>query len=156
MEFENSPQVLAIKAESREFFYGIIDAFKGAFAAFYEWLKTVPLPAPPTMLKLFGNNKANLILFTAVNIFIIFINIKTYMLFAADKRYAVQNKERIPEKRLFGHMWAGGAPGAALAMVFKRHKTQHTSFVVNAVVLVSIQLIIYSMLLGFLGFWTFF
>lgn len=154
--FENSPQILEIKAMLREIFLAILDTVTGAFRAFYETLKNAPIPAPPTMMKLFSNNKANMILFFLLVGWFAFINIKAYTAYSADKRYAERNKERIPEKNLLGYMWAGGALGSGLSMIINRHKTQHTNFVVTAVVLVIIQLIIFSFALGFLGFWTFF
>lgn len=154
--FENSPQILALKAGLREMFFSILDTITGAFKAFYEYLKEAPIPAPPTMMKLFSNNKANLILFTVFTAYIIFINIRAYIVFAADKRYAKKNQERVPEKTLFKYMWAGGAAGSGLSMLINKHKTQHNNFVVTAAALIVVQLILFSFVLGYLGFWTFF
>lgn len=154
--FENSPQILNLKAALREIFFAILDTITGAFKAFYESLKEAPIPAPPTMMKLFSNNKANLILFMVFVIYIAFINIRAYIIFAADKRYAKRNQERIPESKLFKYMWAGGAAGSGLSMVINKHKTQHKNFVITAAVLVIVQLILFSFILGYLGFWTFF
>ena len=50
------------------------------------------------------------------------INIKTYRLFAADKRYAQNDEERIPEWRLLANMFMGGAIGGAIAMYRLHHK----------------------------------
>ncbi|MGN0164225.1 MAG: DUF1294 domain-containing protein [Candidatus Ornithomonoglobus sp.] len=154
--FENSPQILAVKAFLREIFLSILGTVRDSFTAFYEWLRHVPIPVPPTMLKLFSNNKANFLIFCAVVIYVLYINIKTFRLFAADKKYAARNTERVPERALFKHMWIGGAPGAALAMWLYRHKTQHRNFVVTALVLLFVQLLAFSFVLGFLGFWAFF
>ena len=154
--FENSPQILMIKAVLREMFFAILDTITGAFGAFYEFLKQAPIPAPPTMMKLFSNNKANLILFMVFVAYIVFINIRAYIIFAADKRYSQRNQERVPERTLFKYMWAGGAAGSGLSMVMNRHKTKHKNFVITAVTLVVIQLILFSFVLGYLGFWTFF
>lgn len=154
--FENSPVILSVKADLREAFLSILDTIKGAFASFYDWLMHVPIPVPPTMLKLFGNNKANLILFIIIITYLLYINIRTYLMFASDKKMARKNKERIPERTLFKYIWLGGAPGAAIAMVIHRHKTQHKNFVVTVTVLLFVQLLLFSFILGFLGFWTFF
>ena len=154
--FENSPPILAIKAALREMFFAILDTITGAFGAFYESLKEAPIPAPPTMMKLFSNNKANLILFTAFTAYIIFINIRAYIVFAADKRYAKRNQERVPERTLFKYMWIGGAAGSGLSMFINKHKTQHRNFVITAAVLMVIQLVLFSFVFGYLGFWTFF
>ncbi len=154
--FENSPQITEIKNVLRELFLSMGDGLKNAWLAFYDWLRNVPLPVPPTMLKLFSNNKANLIIFFVFAAYLIFINIKTFTLFAADKKHAVKKRGRIPESRLFRHMWLGGAPGAGLAMLFCRHKTHHKNFTVTVIVLLAVQLVLFSFILGFLGFWTFF
>ena len=154
--FENSPQIVAVKNVLREMFLSILETVGDAFRAFYEWLKAVPLPVPPPMLKLFSNNKANFILFSLVVAYLLFINIKAYVLFAVDKKNAIKKKERIPERTLFNHMWMGGAVGSALAMFLLRHKTQHRNFTVTVMILLFVQLLIFSFILGFLGFWTFF
>lgn len=154
--FENSPQIVAAKDFLREFFTSMLDVISGSFKAFYEWLKNVPLPVPPTVLKLFSNNKANFFLFIIFVLYVLFINIRTYMLFVVDKKHAVKKRERVPESKLFKYIWLGGAPGAALAMLFYRHKTHHKNFTVTVLILLFAQLILFSFILGFLGFWTFF
>lgn len=154
--FENSPRILEIKAVFREIFLSILDTVLRSVAAFYEWLRNVPIPVTPSTLRLFSNNKANFIIFCAVVIYALFINIKTFLLFRYDKKCAVRKAQRVPESVLFKHMWAGGDIGAAIGMWGCRHKTQHRSFVVTAIVLLFVQLLLFSFLLGFLGFWTFF
>lgn len=154
--FENSTAVLEFKASLRELFESILATCSETLRSFYEWLKTVPIPAPPTVLRLFSNNRANLILFLALVVYFLYFNIKAYVLFAEDKHYAIRKTERIPEKVLFKYMWAGGAVGAAIAMIIKHHKTQHMNFVVSAVALVAVQLLLFSFALGFMGFWAFF
>lgn len=154
--FENSPIILELKSDLRVLFMSILDTVTGAFLSFYNWLMDVPLPVPPTMLKLFGNNKANLILFVLVVIYLVYINIWTYSAFARDKKKSVKKKERIPERILFKNVWLGGAAGAAAAMIIHRHKTQHKNFVVTVTTMLFVQLLLFSFILGFLGFWTFF
>jgi uncharacterized membrane protein YsdA (DUF1294 family) len=154
--FENSTPILQAKAFLREMFLAIISTVTDAFKAFYEWLKNVPLPVPPTMLKLFSNNKANFLIFCLVVIYVLFINIKTFILFRNDKRYAEESSSRIPERVLFKYMWIGGAAGAAAGMWLYRHKTQHQNFVVTAIVLLFVQMLLFSFIFGFLGFWAFF
>lgn len=154
--FENSPGIVAVKDTLRELFTSMLDVITGSFSAFYDWLKNVPLPVPPTMLKLFSNNKANFILFSAFTVYVLYINIRTFVMFVTDKKHSIKKRERIPESKLIRHIWLGGAPGAALAMVFYHHKTHHKNFTVTVIILLAVQLIIYSFVLGFLGFWTFF
>ncbi len=155
-EFENSPEIMQIKNALREWFISILDGIRGAWDAFYGWLGNVPLPVSPTALKLFGNNRANTLLFIIVIIYAAIMNITAFVLFASDKRRAENGEERIPERRLFKYMWLGGAPGAGAAMLLYRHKTQHKSFTITGAVLTAAQLLVFSFILGYLGFWTFF
>lgn len=154
--FENSAQITEIKGILRELFISMLKSLHGAWLSFYEWLKNVPLPVPPTMLKMFSNNKANFILFCLFLAYIIYANVKAYRTFALDKKRAIQNGERIPEKKLMSLMWIGGSAGAALAMFLLHHKTLHRKFTVSVCILLFLQLMIVSFILGFLGFWTFF
>lgn len=154
--FENSETIAAMKDYLRDVFLSILGTVGDAFGAFYKWLMNVPIPVPPNMLKLFSNNKANFILFCIIVAYLIYINIRTYSLFAVDKKHAVKKKERVPEKKMFKLMWLGGATGAGLAMLIYRHKTLHKNFTTTAIVLVFIQMLLFSFILGFLGFWTFF
>ena len=153
--FENSPEALVIKGALREFFLGILDNIKGAFIGLFEWIQSVPMKAPP-LLKVFGNGKANIAIFAAVTVYIVFINMRTYRLFAKDKEYARDEEWRISEGSLLLSMWIGGALGGMLAMYRLRHKTQKKTFTITAKVLVFVQLLLYSFIAGFLGFWAFF
>ncbi len=148
--------ILSVKENLRVLFLAMLDTLKSAVLSFYVWLKDVPLPVPPTMLKLFGNNKANFFLFALFVIYVLFINIRTYIAFGTDKKHAVNRKERIPEKELLKYVWLGGAVGGGIAMLFFRHKTLHQKFITTVTVLLFVQLLIFSFILGFLGFWTFF
>ena len=100
--------------------------------------------------------KSIFILFCLFVAYIIYANVKAYRAFALDKKRAIQNGERIPEKNLMRLMWIGGSAGAALAMFLLRHKTLHRKFTVTVCILLFLQLMIASFILGFLGFWTFF
>lgn len=153
-EFENSPEVLAIKEMLREFFLGIIENIAGAFKGFAEWIKTVKVNPPP-LLKFFGNDKVNGIILIIFIGYIVFVNIKAYFLFAADKRYAQEGEERVPEWRLMSHIWVGGAIGSVIAMYRLHHKTRHKSFTVSAWICMILYLLLFSVVFGFLSFWTF-
>ena len=97
-EFENAPEIIAIKDILREFFMGIIENIRGAFLGFGEWIVNLRTDVPP-VLKLLGNSKVNAIAIIAILVYMVIVNIKTYMLFKADKRYACQGEERVPEWR---------------------------------------------------------
>ena len=153
--FENSPEALVIKEGLREFFLGILENIKGTFEGLIEWLGGIHISLPP-FIKIFGNGKANLILFLIIAAYGVIMNIKTYRLFKYDKRYAQEEEERIPEFRLLLNMWIGGGIGGFVAIYKLRHKTKHKVFTVTAKFLLVAQILLYSFLVGFMAFWTFF
>lgn len=153
-EFENSPEILVMKQALREFFLGIIENIKGAFLGFFEWITNLRLNMPP-MLKFFGNSKINGVALILFLVYIVVVNIKAYFLFAADKRYAKEGEDRVPEWRLLANIWLGGAVGSMIAMYRLKHKTRHKSFTVSVKLCLVIDLLLFSFVVGFLGFWTF-
>lgn len=52
----------------------------------------------------------------------------TFLLYAVDKKRAVDKKWRIPEKTLLSASFFGGAVGGYLAMQIVRHKTRRWYF----------------------------
>ncbi|MBP5538850.1 MAG: DUF1294 domain-containing protein [Bacteroidales bacterium] len=64
----------------------------------------------------------------AVVIYLLGINILTFLVFGIDKRKARKGKWRIPEATLIGMSVAGGSIGALLGMHLFRHKTQKRKF----------------------------
>ena len=63
-----------------------------------------------------------------LTIYLIAINILTFLIFGLDKRKARKGKWRIPEATLIGLAVAGGSIGALLGMYLFRHKTQKRKF----------------------------
>jgi len=63
-----------------------------------------------------------------VTMYLLVINVISFMMMRTDKGYARQRKRRIPESRLLGVAAIGGALGAWLAMSLYRHKTKHARF----------------------------
>ena len=61
-------------------------------------------------------------------IYLIGINILTFLIFGADKWKAKRDKWRIPEDTLIWLAVAGGSVGALLGMNLFRHKTKHWYF----------------------------
>ena len=64
----------------------------------------------------------------ALIIYLIAINILTFLIFGIDKWKARKGKWRIPEATLIGLAIAGGSIGALLGMSLFRHKTQKRKF----------------------------
>ena len=61
-------------------------------------------------------------------LYLIVINILTFLVFGIDKRKARKGRWRIPEATLIGLSAAGGSIGALLGMRLFRHKTQKRKF----------------------------
>lgn len=64
-------------------------------------------------------------------IYVILINIITFLAMYIDKRKAKKGKRRIPEKTLFILVGLGGGIGGILGMYLFRHKTKKTRFVIG-------------------------
>lgn len=64
-------------------------------------------------------------------IYLILINLITFLAMYIDKRKAKKGKRRIPEKTLFVLVGLGGGIGGILAMYLFRHKTKKTRFVIG-------------------------
>ncbi len=65
---------------------------------------------------------------TSILAYLIIINLKTYYLFARDKRCAIEKRRRIPEATLLFWASIGGWPGAKTAQHRLRHKTYKQPF----------------------------
>ena len=59
----------------------------------------------------------------------ILINIVLYVTMVIDKKRAIKDGWRIPEKNMFILAVLGGGLGGLSAMVFKRHKNRHMDFI---------------------------
>ena len=67
-------------------------------------------------------------MFKALAIWLVAINLVTYLMYAWDKRRAAKGQRRISERELLAWALAGGSPAAFLAMRRFRHKTQKAAF----------------------------
>lgn len=63
-----------------------------------------------------------------VLIYLVAINVVTFVVYGIDKYKAVRSKWRIPESTLIGLAVIGGSVGAWLGMKFWHHKTLHAKF----------------------------
>ena len=73
-------------------------------------------------------------------IYLILINILTFIAFGVDKSRARNHAWRTPEKRLFFLAVIGGSVGAIAGMYFFRHKTRHWYFVIGMPLILILQL----------------
>ena len=58
-------------------------------------------------------------------------NVAVWAVWRWDKFAAVTRRRRVPERVLLRLAWAGGAPGAAIAIALSRHKTRHRPIVAS-------------------------
>jgi len=78
--------------------------------------------------------------FKALAVWLVAINLATYLMYAWDKHRAKKGQRRISERELLLWALAGGSPAAFFAMRRFRHKTQKTSFRVQYWAIVAIQI----------------
>ena len=81
-------------------------------------------------------------------LYLIGINVLTFLLYGIDKWKARRGKWRIPEDTLIWLAIVGGSIGALLGMNLFRHKTQHKKFTlgVPAIFVAQITLIYFFLL----------
>jgi uncharacterized membrane protein YsdA (DUF1294 family) len=73
-------------------------------------------------------------------IFLIIINIITFIASGLDKKAAINYKRRVPEKHLWILAVVGGSVGLYLSMKVFRHKTKHWNFKYGIPVLIFVQI----------------
>ena len=77
--------------------------------------------------------------------YLLLINAAAFILMLADKRKAIKNRWRIPERTLILSAALGGSIGALLGMYTFRHKTKHLKFTLGipAILIAQISLAIW-------------
>lgn len=81
-------------------------------------------------------------------LYFLFVNIFVFILAGYDKNQARKNKRRIPENTLFFFEAIGGTIGLLLAMLFFRHKTSKTSFIIKFSLIFLIQIVMIYLILN--------
>lgn len=83
-------------------------------------------------------------------LYIIIINIITFVLFGIDKQKAVKKEWRISENTLIGLALIGGSVGALLGMRCFHHKTRKKKFSVGIplIFILQIGMVLYICLIG--------
>ncbi|MBO7363152.1 MAG: DUF1294 domain-containing protein [Lachnospiraceae bacterium] len=84
-------------------------------------------------------------LFFFLLIYVLIINIVSFVVYGIDKRKAVEGKWRIPEATLLFTGFIGGAVGSFIGMKVFRHKTQKLKFriLVPIFILLNIAVIVF-------------
>ena len=75
-----------------------------------------------------------------VILYLVAINVVTFLLYGIDKFKAKRSRWRIPESVLLGFAVIGGSVGAWLGMMVWRHKTQHKKFKYGIPLILAIQI----------------
>jgi len=68
------------------------------------------------------------------------VSLLGFIMMGADKKKAMQQKWRIPEKSLFLTAVIGGSAGVLLGMWVFRHKTKHLSFALGIPLIIAVQI----------------
>ncbi len=79
------------------------------------------------------------VLFNIIIIYLIVINIITFIVFAIDKHLAKMGSRRIREITLLELSLVGGSLGGLIAMYAVRHKTKKLKFVITVPVMLIAQ-----------------
>ena len=85
---------------------------------------------------------------TTLWIYLLGINLITFILYGIDKRRAIKNRWRIPETTLLGIALVGGSAGAWAGMQLFRHKTKHWYFRVLIPIFCVLHIVVLLWLLG--------
>ena len=83
--------------------------------------------------------------------YLVLANLVAFAMYGIDKRRAIKNKWRIPEKRLLLAALLGGAFGALWGMILFHHKTKKALFFLTVPVLFVLQVVLFSWLFWRLG-----
>lgn len=82
----------------------------------------------------------------------ILINLILYIAMSIDKKRAIKDGWRIPEKNLYLLAVLGGGVGGLIAMVTKHHKNKHLDFIMVYTVTAVLHFIVALLLIGKFAF----
>lgn len=88
---------------------------------------------------------------TILLIYIALANLIAFFMYGIDKRRAIKDKWRIPEKKLLLAALFGGAFGALWGMILFHHKTKKAKFFLTVPVLFILEVVLFSWLFWRLG-----
>lgn len=86
-------------------------------------------------------------------LYLVIINVITFVIFGVDKYKAIRQEWRIRESTLLGLALIGGSIGGWIAMYIFHHKTKKVKFFVGIPVILAIQIVVFSYLFcgGYIG-----
>ena len=84
----------------------------------------------------------------------ILINLVLYITMVIDKKRAIKDQWRIPEKNMYILSVLGGGLGGLIAMVFKRHKNRHMDFILVFTTTAILHMIAAFLLIGKFAFYA--
>lgn len=80
--------------------------------------------------------------------YFVFATLVTFIVYGADKWFAIKKKRRISEAALLLMALAGGSIGAIMAMIIFRHKVSKTFFLIKLGCVVAIQIVLAVLLMN--------
>ncbi len=147
--------------------WGLYMIVSSAYTKISAFLESINIPILPSKSKILQEHFVSGGLAAIVIIYIICINVSAFRLFGLDKKKAKQQPpkdnlpkrsrkyDRISEKKLLSRCFWGGALGGFIGMKVYHHKTLKPKFTVGVMVMLIVQLLIFSFVMGFFGFWLY-
>jgi len=80
----------------------------------------------------------------SIFIYYFIINLVTLLVWEADKRRAVRQQWRVPEKWLFFLALMGGAAGALAGMILFRHKIRKPLFWLTGILFLAVHILLFT------------
>lgn len=80
--------------------------------------------------------------FDIIILYVIAVNVVSFLMMGIDKRKAMKRAFRIPESTLFVLAIIGGSIGSIIGMHLFRHKTRHWYFLYGMPVILALQIIL--------------
>jgi uncharacterized membrane protein YsdA (DUF1294 family) len=74
--------------------------------------------------------------------YFLILNFLAFLFLGYDKRLAIKNRRRIPEKTLLTFVFIGGTIGSGLAMLVFKHKTSKESYLLKFYGIITIQVFV--------------